>query len=550
MELTLQSLKEDKESFLKAGYHLPDFDYETVKKNTARRPAWIHFGAGNIFRAFQCNVVQNLLNAGAMDTGLIAAEGFDYEIIEKMYRPHDNLSILATLKADCTVEKTIVGSIMESLLLDSARPEEYNRLKEILASPSLQVASFTITEKGYSLTDAKGNYLAAVAADFAGGPGESITESKPVSYLGKVVSLLYHRYLAGKYPLALVSMDNCSHNGDKLKAAVTAFADAWCANGLVEKGFADYVKNPALVSFPLSMIDKITPRPDAKVEEMLNRDGIDGLTPIVTSRNTYIAPFVNAEECEYLVIEDLFPNGRPPLEKGGLIFTDRTTVDKVEKMKVCTCLNPLHTALAIYGCLLDYHLICDEMKDPLLHKLVEIIGYREGLPVVTDPGILHPKDFIDAVVTMRLPNPFMPDTPQRIATDTSQKLAIRFGETIKAYLARPDLDLSDLKLIPLVFAGWLRYLMGIDDKGNAFPLSPDPLLDTVCAYVAPYRLGNGSKDEEASFDLSSLDELLSNEKIFGVNLLAIGMADMVKKYFADLASGIGAVRATLEKYVK
>ena len=167
----------------------------------------------------------------------------------------------------------------------------------------------------------------------------------------------------------------------------------------------------------------------------------------MTSKNTYVAPFVNAEECEYLVIEDDFPNGRPALEKGGIIFTDRETVDKVEKMKVCTCLNPLHTALAIYGCLLDYHLICDEMKNPLLKKLVEIIGYEEGLPVVVDPGIIRPRSFIDEVLGIRIPNPFMPDSPQRIATDTSQKLAIRFGETIKAYQADPDLDVQNLKTV-------------------------------------------------------------------------------------------------------
>ena len=85
------------------------------------------------------------------------------------------------------------------------------------------------------------------------------------------------------------------------------------------------------VSFPWSMIDKITPRPDASVEEILKKDEIDGLDPVVTSKNTYVAPFVNAEECEYLVIEDWFPNGRPELEKGGIMFTDRATVDKVEK---------------------------------------------------------------------------------------------------------------------------------------------------------------------------------------------------------------------------
>ena len=537
MELTLKSLHDDRDAFLAAGYHLPEFDYDTVHKNTVEHPHWIHFGAGNIFRAFQANVAQNLLNSGVLDTGLIAAEGYDYEIIEKSYRPHDNLSILATLKADNTVEKTIVGSIMESLILDSKNEAEYARLREIFKNPSLQMASFTITEKGYATANAKGEFFPAVAADFEKGP------EAPESYLGKVVSLLYTRYTHGALPIAMVSMDNCSHNGDKLYAAVNAFAKAWTDNGLVEAGFLGYVNDQTKVTFPWSMIDKITPRPDAKVEAMLAEDHIGGLDAVVTSKNTYIAPFVNAEECEYLVIEDAFPNGKPALDKGGIIFTDRATVDKVEKMKVCTCLNPLHTALAIYGCLLGYTLISEEMKNPLLKNMVEVIGYKEGLPVVVNPGILDPKKFIDEVVNVRIPNPFLPDSPQRIATDTSQKLSIRFGETIKAYEASPDLHTEDLKLIPLVYAGWLRYLMGIDDEGREFTPSSDPLLEEARQYVADYELSFSPKD------LSKLDALLANEKIFGVNLHAIGMDTLVKQYFAELSSGVGAVAAAQQKYV-
>jgi len=537
MKLTLQGIRENKTEFEAKGYHLPEFDYEKVKKNTYERPVWIHFGAGNIFRAFQANVVQNLLNQGIMDVGLVAAEGYDYEIIEKSNRPHDNLSLLATLKAAGTVEKTVVGSIMESLILDSENDAEYNRLKEIFRNPSLQMASFTITEKGYSLVNGKGELLPSIAEDFQKGP------AKPASYLGKVVSLLYARFQADKLPIAMVSMDNCSHNGDKLYAAVNAFAEKWCAAGLADQAFLAYVNDSTKVSFPWSMIDKITPRPDAKVEKMLLEDGMENLEPVITSKNTYIAPFVNAEECEYLVIEDSFPNGKPPIDKGGIIFTDRATVDQVEKMKVCTCLNPLHTTLAIYGCLMGYTLIADEMKNPLLKKFVETVGYVEGLPVVVDPGIIKPRDFIDAVVNVRIPNPFMPDTPQRIATDTSQKLAIRFGETIKAYVKDPTLDVKSLKLIPLVFAGWLRYLMAIDDQGNSFTLSPDPLLDTVTPYVKDYSLDDTPKD------LSKLDELLRKDSIFGVDLLSIGIGDLVKQYFAELSAGTGCVEKTLKKYI-
>ena len=536
MELSTLGLK-DRAQWEAKGYQLPQFDRAAVTEATRENPCWIHFGAGNIFRAFQANVMQNILNRGEMETGLIVAEGFDYEIIEKMNRPHDDYSILVTLKANGTVEKTVVGSVMESLALDSEDDAQFSRLKEIFSAASLQMATFTITEKGYNLYGSDGNFMPAVAADMAAGP------QKPASYIGKVASLLYARFLAGEKPIAMVSMDNCSHNGDKLKLAITTFAKEWAKNGVVEEGFVSYTEDENKVSFPWTMIDKITPRPDASIEALLQKDDIEGLDPVITSKNTYVAPFVNAEETEYLVIEDKFPNGRPELEKGGLIFTTRETVDKVEKMKVCTCLNPLHTALAVFGCLLDYNLISAEMKNETLVKLVEGIGYKEGLPVVVNPGILDPKEFIDTVLNVRVPNPFMPDTPQRIATDTSQKLAIRFGETIKAYAASPELNVSDIKLIPLVFAGWLRYLMAIDDNGNEFTLSPDPMLDEVRPYVADIKLGD-------SFDADAkLKDILSNAKIFGVNLYEAGLAELTCQYFTEMTRKPGAVMETLQKYV-
>ena len=144
-----------------------------------------------------------------MDRGITVVEGFDYEIIEKKYCPNDNYSILVTLKSDGKIEKTVVGSIGESCILDSNDETECGRLKEIFAKDSLQFATFTITEKGYSLVNASGETLPAVKADFEAGP------EKTHSYIGKVAALLYHRYLAGKKPIAMVSTDNCSHNGDK-----------------------------------------------------------------------------------------------------------------------------------------------------------------------------------------------------------------------------------------------------------------------------------------------------------------------------------------------
>ena len=538
MKLSTEGLKNQQE-WLEKGYHLPQYDRAAMIAETRENPVWVHFGAGNIFRAFQANLAQRLLEEGSAKAGITVCEGFDYEIVEKQYRPHDDLSVLVTLKADGTIEKSVIGSIGESTILDSENDAEYTRLKEIFSRDSLQLCTFTVTEKGYSLVNGKGEELPAVTADFAAGP------EKPQSYIGKVVSLLYTRYLSGKKPIAMVSTDNCSHNGEKLYAAVMAFAKAWIANGLAEKGFEEYLNDESKVSFPWSMIDKITPRPDASVEEMLRKDGLEDLDPVVTSKKTWVAPFVNAEETEYLVIEDKFPNGRPALEKVGVIFTDRDTVNNVERMKVTTCLNPLHTALAVYGCILGYTKISDEMKDTELVNLVNTLGYKEGLPVVVNPGVLDPKEFIDTVLQVRVPNPFMPDTPQRIATDTSQKLGIRYGETIKSYVADADLDVTSLTMIPLVQAGWLRYLMAVDDNGNTFEPSPDPLLEEAQKYVAEFKLGESYSEAAIA---EKVMPLLKNAQIFGVDLEEVGLAGKVISFFAELIAGAGAVRETLKKY--
>ena len=507
------------------GYELPKFDIEAVKAKTHAEPTWVHFGAGNIFRAFPAAVLNDALNSGKYDRGVIVAESFDYEIIDKAYQPYDNLSLLVCLKSTGEIEKKVIASVTESLKADYSFGADWARLVEIFQNPSLQMISFTITEKGYGVA-----------------PADLERGLTPVLAMGKVTALLYERFKAGKLPLTVQSMDNCSHNGDKVKSAVHAYASKWVEQGLVPAEFLAYVQDETKITFPWSMIDKITPRPDAKVQEMLAKDGFEDNYTIVTEKHTFTAPFVNAEETQYLCIEDHYTNGRPPLELGGVLYCDRETVDKIEKMKVCTCLNPLHTAMSVYGCMLGYDLICAEMKDEDIVALIKRLGYVEGLPVVVDPKILAPKAFIDEVIEQRLPNPFMPDTPQRIATDTSQKVGIRFGETIKSYIAEGR-DLNSLVSIPLAIAGWLRYLLAIDDNGNAFEVSADPLKDDLQAKLAGIEFG---KPETVT---DQLDGILSNASIFGTDLTKTVLADKIKAYFKAEIAGVGAVRKTLHEAV-
>ena len=141
------------------GYELPKFDIEAVKAKTHAEPTWVHFGAGNIFRAFPAAILNDALNTGKYDRGVIVAESFDYEIIDKAYRPYDNMSLLVCLKSTGEIEKKVVASVTESLKADYSFGEDWARLVEIFQNPSLQMISFTITEKGYALYRPDGSCL-------------------------------------------------------------------------------------------------------------------------------------------------------------------------------------------------------------------------------------------------------------------------------------------------------------------------------------------------------------------------------------------------------
>lgn len=516
------------------GVTYPRHDIQSVRANTLARPKWVHFGAGNIFRGFIARINQTLLDKGVEDTGIIAVDTFDFDIIDDIFNKNDCLTMLVRLNANGDSDKEVIAGVSHAYKAHSSF-EDYAHIVSAFKNSSLQMVSFTVTEKGYGLYKPNGEFLDVIVSDIKQGT------SKPAHVMSIVTALLLERFNAGATPLTLCSMDNCANNGDKLRASVLEIATKWNENGFVSDEFLSYVSDKSRVSFPVSMIDKITPRPSSDIQAELESMGLEDMKPIVTSKNTFIAPFVNAEVPEYLVIEDSFVNGRPKLEEGGVYITTKETVEQVETMKVTTCLNPLHTALAVFGCTLGYTRIYEEVRNPQLKALIEKIGYKEGMKVVVDPKIINPKAFIDEVINERLPNPYIPDEPQRIATDTSQKLGIRFGETIKKYQASSELNVEDLTFIPLAIAGWLRYLIGVDDNGEKFELSSDPLLQDLTAILSGVTLG-GEYNNQAL-------EILSNELIFGIDLSEVGLSDKINTMFKEMLSGKGAIRDTLGNFV-
>jgi fructuronate reductase len=521
--------------FEERGFTVPKgYSFNQVRENTSAEPIWVHFGGGNLFRCMQAAHQQILLEKGVSDKGIILAETWDDELISDVYHRYNNRALSIILKENGWFTTKLIDSVTEALYVNKQENSaDYERLLEIFRQPSLQLVTLTITEKGYNIFDLEGEYLCSEEVEY--GP------DKVQTVMGIITAAMLARFETGAAPIALLSTDNFSHNGDKLKASVLEIARNWDTRGYVPEGFIDYLNDGTLVSFPFSVIDRITPAPSPIIAESLAALSFEDVEIVKTAKFTTSAAFVNTEETNYLVVENDFPNGRPPLEQAGVIFTTREKVDKVERMKVCTCLNPLHTALAILGCLLGYTKISEEVKDEALLALIKKIGYDEGMPVVTDPQIISPKRFIDEVINNRLPNPFIPDTPQRIATDTSHKLPIRFGVTIDLYHKSLNLDVKNLRAISFVLAAWLRYLLGIDDEGEIFERSPDPMLNQLDKYFAGLKLGSSPAE------LEKVKPLLADSTIFGVDLNEVGLGDKIFGQFVRMCAKPGEVRELLEE---
>ena len=538
MKLTGNGLKK-KAAWEKAGIALPGYNVDEVSQRARNEPVWAHFGIGNIFRIFIGGIADTLLEDGAMDRGLTCVEAFDYDVVDRIYKPYDNLGLGVILHGDGAREYKVLGSLAEAVKAQWSAPAHWSRLKEIFASPSLQLVSFTITEKGYALRKADGTWLPFVEADIQNGP------DKAVGAMAVLTAMLHERYRAGKYPLALVSMDNCSQNGSRLREAVLSMTAQWQERGFVDESFAAYVSDEKTVTFPWTMIDKITPRPSEQIAADLEMLGAEDMQPQITGKKTYIAPFVNAEKPQYLVIEDSFPNGRPALEKGfGVYMADRETVNLCERMKVTVCLNPVHSATGPLGVALGYEEFAHMLNtDADMTKMARMVAYDEGLPVVSDPGILSPRAFVDELFHERFPNEYLGDTNLRLAVDVSQMVGIRFGETIKAYVAKYG-NASCLTAIPLGIAGWLRYMLGVDDGGKRYDLAPDPMSEEIGALLKDIVVGR----PETFTD--QLKPILSNERIFFVNMYQAGLGEKIEAMFRETLAGPGAVKATVHKYVR
>ena len=190
-------------------------------------------------------------------------------------------------------------------------------------------------------------------------------------------------------------------------------------------------------------------------------------------------------------------------------------------MKVTVCLNPVHSATGPLGVVLGYDLFAHMLNtNEDMMKMARMIAYDEGLPVVANPGILSPQAFVDELFNERFPNEYLGDTNLRLAVDVSQMVGIRFGETIKAYVAKFG-DASRLTAI----------------------LAPDPMNEELQEQFKDIVVGKTETFKD------QLKPILSNERLFFTDLYKDGVGEKIEEMFREMLAGPGAVRATIHKYV-
>jgi fructuronate reductase len=512
--------------FADAGFTVPLFDRAAMRRESTRAPRWMHLGAGNLFRSFHARLAQRLLDEGHLDFGVHLVDFRDPSRVARFHE-NDDLFVDVVMHTDGSLEPALVASVARSYHASGVGSADWDEIADTMSAPTLQLVTLAVTEKAYM-----------VDAQRSSGP------QKARSTIELLTALLLERYRRNSAPVALVSTDNFSGNGERLAESIGAIAAQWRETGTVDSGFLDYLSNPRLVAFPNTMIDRITPLPSAVVAAALH-DRYSFADCLLTNRPgaTVVADFSNTEQYHLLVMEDWFPNGRPPLEGAGVLMTDRATVDRVERMKVGATLNPLHTAMAVFGCLLGFTSIAEEIRDPDISLLVRRLAEEEALPAIEDPVVVDPLESLRDVLETRLPNPGLPDSPQRIATDTSQKLAPRFAGAITFALTDPEAAPDGLRLIPLVIAAWLRCWIGVDDLGNAFDPSPDPLSAELRERLGDVRLGEPASAHDV------LAPILHNHDIFGLDLTTTPLAARIEADFQNMLAGPGAVRSTLHAAV-
>ena len=464
-------------------------------------PRIVHLGFGAFHRAHQAVYADILASEHGSDWGYTEVNliGGEQQIADLNHQ--DNLYTVAEMSADAWTAR-VVGVVKEAL---HAQVDGLETVLAKMCEPQVAIVSLTITEKGYCHSPATGQLMLDhpfIVADLQ-------NPHQPKSAPGVVVEALARRKAAGLPAFSVMSCDNMPENGHVMRNVVCAYARA------VDAELADWIE--AHVTFPSTMVDRIVP---AVTPETL--DKIEQLTGVRDPAGVACEPF------RQWVIEDNFVAGRPAWEKAGAELV--SDVIPFEEMKL-RMLNGSHSFLAYLGYLAGYQHINDCMGDDNYRRAAHDLMLKEQAPTLKVQNVDLAR-YADLLIE-RYTNPALRHRTWQIAMDGSQKLPQRMLDSVRWHLA----DNSSFKLLALGVAGWMRYVGGVDEQGNAIEVC-DPLLPVIQAAV--------QQSEEGE---SRVKALLAIEAIFGKDLPLQGqfVDQVTNAYLSLLSKGAKATVAAMAK---
>ena len=450
-------------TLLQANATLPQYDRDSLKARI------VHLGFGAFHRAHQALLTNRVLNEKGGDWGICEISLFSGDVLMSQLRAQDHLFTVLEKGAEGN-EAIIVGAVHECL---NAKLDSLPAIIEKFCEPQVAIVSLTITEKGYCIDPATGKLdlnNPRIVHDLE-------NPSEPHSAPGILVEALHRRRERGLPAFTVLSCDNIPDNGHVVKNAVLGMAQKRSA------GLSEWIDTH--VSFPGTMVDRIVPAAtEASLAEITDALGVEDPCAISCE------PFIQ------WVIEDNFVAGRPEWEVAGVQMVQ--DVLPWEQMKL-RMLNGSHSFLAYLGYLAGYAHINECMEDTAFREAARRLMLNEQAPTLRIKDV-DLTAYADSLIE-RFANPALQHRTWQIAMDGSQKLPQRMLDGIRVHLERN----TPWSLLALGVAGWIRYVSGTDERGNAIDVR-DPLSDKIRTIV------------NASSDIDRVPALLGLSEVFGHDL--------------------------------
>ncbi|MBO3762143.1 mannitol dehydrogenase family protein [Ciceribacter sp. L1K22] len=465
------------------------------RPDTARaKTGIVHLGLGAFYRAHGAIYIAEAMKASGGDWGivgvslvrpdqrdLLAPQGFAYTAVE--LGPNG--------------EKPQVISVLNDVLV---APENPAAVLEIMAAPGTRIVTSTVTEKGYCHEPSTGRLNHEhpdIVHDLA-------HLDVPKSTIGFLVRALAKRRAAGIRPFTVLCCDNLPENGRVVRGIVLEFA------GLVDQSLADWIA--AEGRFPSTMVDRIVPATKPEdIDRLAGQTGVLDLSPVMHE------PFR-----QWVVEDDFVDDARPDFAAVGVELVENVT--PYEHMKL-RCLNGTHSSLAYLGYLAGHETIADTVADPVFAAFVKRLWSDEIVPVLDPPPGVDLSRYTASLFD-RYANPAIRHRTWQIAMDGSQKLPQRILGTVVENLAAGRMP----KGLCLAIAAWMRYVGGVDEKGQAIDVR-----DPLAAELKQISDRGHSAAEK-------VDGLLSIRKIFPEQLASNKSLreELVRSYERLVANGAGA----------